>query len=130
MASLKDKLKEKLLDAEALLLGNRITVLGELAFLYGNFVDSDYKIMGLILSSLGGFCIGATRLGTETFRTYIKTKEHIKKHNKLDQHFLEMGICKKLYCDRQGAYLAARDYGQSKAFKESVKENIGVIPNF
>tara|TARA_Y100000310_G_C20560822_1_gene752981 strand:- start:70 stop:480 length:411 start_codon:yes stop_codon:yes gene_type:complete len=78
-----------------------------------------------------------TCCGLTTPKFYNRTRDHIKKFDKLDPRFVKEMIKETEnrefvgYCQLQGMYLAARNYGQLDVFKDVKKEISNCrIPNF
>jgi hypothetical protein len=141
--TLTQKLKsglKKLDDLEIRLLGNRITVFGELLMINGvASITRPDDYLGPIIGSLGALAGVVLTLATDFGRiTYDKYKEvecHIQYEGKPDKRFLKtvMRIREKLplgsYCDAQGAWLACAKSKHEKEFLEVEKESANWIPN-
>ncbi|MEI7718291.1 MAG: hypothetical protein WCI72_00355 [archaeon] len=147
-------LKEKLLDLETRLIGNRFSILGESLLLggYGAFANevlnniSRDNYSGIIpaigfcgLAFVGACLTGYTEFGRTTKKIYRRTKEHLGKFGKLDKDFFS--TCLKTeadkrytgYCQLQGMYLACRDYAPEllPEFYQLKKQNTkNILPNF
>lgn len=143
-------LKEKINKIGIGLLGNRVTALGCALLtssaasleLVDKFrpVDNNFYInygpeMGLAF--LGTVLLTHTEFGSKTVKLYDKTAKHIKKFDRIDKRFFDKIIPVNDitnnwdgYCQMQGVYLAARDYGKLDEFKEMRKKSSNVIPNF
>ena len=143
-------LSDKADDNYVRFFGNRTTVLGYVIGSYG-FAFGLQGIftggaLGILAFILGGATLVAskavaelyTNYGRSTFEYYKRTERHIKKSGKLKKRFLKILMTKDCentkylgYCEIQGAYLAAKKYGQLDVFKEVKKKySHNVIPNF
>lgn len=147
MSNLTRAIREKAVDLECLLVGNRLTTLGRASLLLpipaANYFININNPNDLI-RSIGAFAILSpiffwggmeyfTWFGKETNKIYKRTKKHIKRYDKIDERFVkaifkgeECGakyddVSKKSpfgYCEWQGVYLAARALGKNKEFNE------------
>lgn len=137
-------LKEKLLNLEAELLGNRVSALSTALFASGvttvlvNGLESAGLLAGLSLEA-GIAGMSYTTCGTSTSKIYKRTKEHLRNFGKLDSRFFDtmVGFDKEGilagYCQLQGMYLACRDYAPEllSEFYKLKKENTrNILPNF
>lgn len=146
--------RDKLNSLEVELIGNRITTLG-VTLATGSIIAIPLVTVGTVGQDImqaavyfgtlatGLFLLGITKGGNTTYKIYQRTAKHIKEHGKLDPRFLRKIVRNEEnnmypnkthchgYCEEQGVYLAARDYGQLDVFREE-KERYSdvVIPNF
>jgi hypothetical protein len=122
-------------------IGNRITA-GATILSLNTFAT--YQIFGSLvgLLALTPLCVafplfGVTLAGTSTLEYYHRSVKHIKRFERLDHRFattlIKGGENDAIfgYCELQGMYLAARNYGQLDAFYKAKKEvSNNIIPNF
>jgi hypothetical protein len=74
------------------------------------------------------FILSGTDFGIKTYRVYERTKEHIQKHEHLDEEVVK--LYSKFYCERQGVYMAAKELGHLDKYKNFMKSKKSIIPNF
>lgn len=89
---------------------NRITLLGLVLFLAG-LISILYRLppdVIFLLVFMGFFFLTITGFGSETYEMYIRTIEHAKKHNKIDDVFEEKALSA-FYCARIG-FVRAKQY--------------------
>lgn len=126
----------KLQDLVKATIMNRATLFGAGLFLSGitgtvlSIIKNDMTLCQYSgkATTIGLMLIGVTKLGSHTHETYLKTKEHIQEHKKLDRRFTELNA--QLYCDRQGVYIAAKELGYLNDYRKCVKGMWNIIPCF
>jgi len=142
-------IKEKLLNLETVLIGNRGVVLGISLAFGGTFamynevkhVTPNLFLLGsYFLTAFSGAVVGGyNNCGEGTVKIYQRTVEHLKEFRKIDKRFLltcmEDDANKKYtgYCQLQGIYLACRDYAPEclPEFYELKKQYTkNIVPNF
>ncbi|MEI7719141.1 MAG: hypothetical protein WCI72_04690 [archaeon] len=140
-------LKEKLLDIETRLIGNRafalsavITVGSNISIYTGALDDSPIALLAYgTMAALSGGVAGSTFFGSTTAKIYKRTRKHFSNFNKLDERFFKKYMGRDLnknfvgYCQLQGMYLACRDYApecllEFHELKKQYTKNI--VPNF
>ena len=114
---------EELLEAmNVAFFGNRIMLSGLTTIACGIAAhNSSFYCIGGIMVLTAGF-------GRETVWAYHLTKKHLLQHGKIEESFARQLVYAP-YCDRQGLYLAARNYGHLDMFKKVTKAKIN-LPNF
>ncbi len=146
--------KDKVLNLEAGLIGNRFAALGNSIMFgyYGAFANEFWKVseyhdfsainstMGFLGLTFAGAAIsGYNAGGWSTKKIYNKTKKHVKRFGKIDERFFRVCLGddsrKKLtgYCQLQGMYLACRDYAPeclSEFYDLKTKHTKNMVPNF
>ncbi len=113
------------------LLGYSLITSGLIGGVY-SVMNKDTTLLSIYCCNIlgGAFILSGTDFGNETYRVYEKTKEHIQKHKHLDEEVIE--LYGKFYCERQGAYMAAKELGYLKEYEAAIKKK-GVkvlMPNF
>ena len=139
---------EKINNAIIRMTGNRVTLLGygltvggigSLLHTIGtpSLLNIGIGMLSVITFSIGTGFVGITNEGRETFTHYKRAKEHIDNHGRLEPRYAEKVILGSEnhsfigYCQQQGLYLAARDYGQLEVFERVRKAHSNVkIPHF
>ena len=137
-------LKEKLLEAEAVLIGNRASAIGTAMLVGGagaavlegpgpaGCISALVAGTGIALDSFTGF-------GSTMKSMYTRTAAHLKKFNRLDERYFNtaMGLDRYNslvgYCQLQGMYLACRDYAPQqlpKFYELKQKNTKNILPNF
>ncbi len=115
---------------------NRPALIGYTLFASGlfggiySFLENDMNSLASNVCYLlgGAFILSGTDFGSETYRVYEKTKEHIQKHECLDKEVVK--LYSKFYCERQGVYMAAKELGHLDEYKSLMKGKKVNIPNF
>jgi len=77
--------------------------------LQGLYIASVYS-----LSQLSSVLLGATKFGRETFQSYRRAKKHIQEYETINTKYYDKH---KLYCDKVGVRLAAREAGLEDKLK-------------
>jgi hypothetical protein len=129
----------------AALLGNRATVVGYALIAIWqaapHLAPQEWKAPLAALTApigiLGAGIAGYTGFGLTVGHYYRLTAHHIQEHGRLDPRFAEAIILGSEnraftgYCQQQGLYLAARDYGHLDVFEEVRQAYSNVrIPHF
>ncbi len=147
-------LTDKLNDANILLFGNRVTLASELLVL-GGAADAICDISGagiatdLSALTVGLVGMGVTKAGFATLEYYHLAKDHFRKNSRStysssDKRFeAYFGRIIKVisnnsnspscfgYCEEQGLYLAAKEFGFEDAFNRAHSKYSSIkIPHF
>ncbi|MFH1589297.1 MAG: hypothetical protein ABIB43_01900 [archaeon] len=122
------------------ILGNRVNVVGISLIIADSWMQFgpdavEYSQFANHVINTGVIFSGLTIYGIETKASYKKVKKHIQETGSLNKEFLKKGLNKKNrifnYCRSQGVYLAAKEFGYTKQFKEAKKlYSKSIIPNF
>ncbi|MCX6818462.1 MAG: hypothetical protein NT129_00485 [Candidatus Aenigmarchaeota archaeon] len=120
------------------LVGNRLTLLSEIAIFSGFYglVKDDSLVWGIPVWA-GSMLFLYTAGGLSTVDYFNRTEKHIKRFGRLDERFSKALIDGTEnngaggYCPIQGMYLAAKKYGQLDVFHKAKKDvSNNIIPNF
>lgn len=110
-------------------LGYSMLASGLIGGFYSVFEKDMNSLAFYMCNFLGGaFILSGTDFGNETYRVYERTKEHIQKHERLDEEVVK--LYSKFYCERQGVYMAAKELGHLDDYKKLMKGKKVTIPNF
>ncbi len=95
-----------------------------------SLANKDITSMAVSCGSIfcGAFILSGTDAGLETYRSYERTKKYIQKHKCLDKEVTD--LYGKLYCKRQGVYMAAKELGYLDDYKKLMEDKNIIIPNF
>jgi hypothetical protein len=139
------KLCEKINNVLVGIIGNRVTVLGYSLcatplVMYHTSTPWEKTITNMLTGPFlaAGYILAmGTMCGWTTYEHYKKAADHIKSTGKLDMRYAETLITRSEnrsfvgYCQQQGLYLAARDYGYLDVFEKARKMHSNVkIPHF